>query len=507
MLTDILLSSNIYKCSLFHPFPCPLIHSLNYIFLHVVNIVFSFLSTIIDTPFRMDPPKILLVKKLPAELNPDERTDLLRHFGAISVSCMSSMGNMKGCAFAEFNNSEEASLAMSRLHQARIFNKRLVVEYSEKQYMPVEPPDPVKPSEPSAPAVTNIPLKSHEPDPSLHYLYPPPTPLTLNNISHALVAIPQFYVQVLHLMNKMNLPPPFGAPINQPVEEPPPLPSSEESELESDEEDKVPKPEVTTRVLPSKTSSKRKRIVSDPQTQLADCSQNLSEPPEKKDKNVESVVKAASSSLITHELPTVSAPPPVPKEPIIDPPPPPPITLPEEDISLEIQLNPTPATVPIVKERLPHDEVTVPIVEQASIVPAAKEAPPTPVAEFLLLTESEFEIHRRKISENIMPSEDRNQSAVFKKYSAGTPSNKLYLKNIHKNTTEAELAGLFEIYTCQEPCEGYEFSIKLMKEGRMKGQAFITFPSVSSAEQALGDLHGFVLNGKPLAVQFSKTTL
>jgi U11/U12 small nuclear ribonucleoprotein SNRNP65 len=67
--------------------------------------------------------------------------------------------------------------------------------------------------------------------PQLQYKYPPPTALTLRNISKgveralilagsgvrcerlpsiaALVAVPRFYEQVLHLMNKMNLPPPF----------------------------------------------------------------------------------------------------------------------------------------------------------------------------------------------------------------------------------------------------------------------------------------------------------
>lgn len=32
----------------------------------------------------------------------------------------------------------------------------------------------------------------------------------------ALVAVPSFYVQVLHLMNKMNLPAPFGPRLNPP---------------------------------------------------------------------------------------------------------------------------------------------------------------------------------------------------------------------------------------------------------------------------------------------------
>lgn len=43
----------------------------------------------------------------------------------------------------------------------------------------------------------------------LKYQYPPPTPTVLRNISCALASVPKFYTQVLHLMNKMNLPCPF----------------------------------------------------------------------------------------------------------------------------------------------------------------------------------------------------------------------------------------------------------------------------------------------------------
>jgi len=76
---------------------------------------------------------------------------------------------------------------------------------------------------------------------------------------NALIAVPRFYIQVLHLMNKMNLPPPFGAV----TETPPlhvaagaaaaaeagaagpvgrdPLLASDESELESDADEPVAK--------------------------------------------------------------------------------------------------------------------------------------------------------------------------------------------------------------------------------------------------------------------------
>lgn len=48
--------------------------------------------------------------------------------------------------------------------------------------------------------------------PYLEYAYPKATPLVVQNISNALLHVPKFYEQVLHLMNKMNLPPPFDIP-------------------------------------------------------------------------------------------------------------------------------------------------------------------------------------------------------------------------------------------------------------------------------------------------------
>ncbi|RUP44256.1 hypothetical protein BC936DRAFT_149713, partial [Jimgerdemannia flammicorona] len=47
-------------------------------------------------------------------------------------------------------------------------------------------------------------------NPHLCYRYPPPTPEILTNMMHAIAAVPRLYTQVLHLMNKMNLPPPFA---------------------------------------------------------------------------------------------------------------------------------------------------------------------------------------------------------------------------------------------------------------------------------------------------------
>ena len=44
------------------------------------------------------------------------------------------------------------------------------------------------------------------------------------------------------------------------------------------------------------------------------------------------------------------------------------------------------------------------------------------------------------------------------------------------------------------------FDIVLMKEGRMKGQAFVGLPSEQSAEKARRETNGYVLYDKPLIV-------
>ena len=54
-------------------------------------------------------------------------------------------------------------------------------------------------------------------NPDLRYRYPDPTPEILNNMMHAIATVPRLYVQTLHLMNKMNLPPPFGPIQNESI--------------------------------------------------------------------------------------------------------------------------------------------------------------------------------------------------------------------------------------------------------------------------------------------------
>nr|TKS18307.1 hypothetical protein D5086_0000004640 [Populus alba] len=116
---------------------------------------------------------------------------------------------------------------------------------------------------------------------SYRYAYPPPDGNILTNIVNALIAVPRFYTQVLHLMNKMNIPAPFRMALPTPplppaalVPPPPPPPriseksplaeqSSSETEMESSDEEFDDKAlyEASGAVKPRRKRVKREAIV------------------------------------------------------------------------------------------------------------------------------------------------------------------------------------------------------------------------------------------------------
>ena len=180
----------------------------------------------------------LLVRHLPKELTDQEKIDLICHFGADRVRPMGTKGSMKHIAFAQFDNPVAAEKCIKRLHQLEVLGRKLIVEYariSDQNNFPSQLQELKKEKESensqehsshllnkteatSANANVNITADeiykrygiAYPRKPNLHYLYPPPSVSTLTNIANALASHPRFYVQVLHLMNKMNIPAPFG---------------------------------------------------------------------------------------------------------------------------------------------------------------------------------------------------------------------------------------------------------------------------------------------------------
>lgn len=240
---------------------------------------------------------VLLVRHLSDSLTDVQIESLLRQSGAVDVRIMNKFGYMKHCAFATFPTVENATFAMNVFHQKDIGGRRLVVEYAnEMPKISADERDISSASRDEKVAKKKIVAEQFQQFMQqlmsicpadfgvkgtfpfhLSYLYPPPNPDIIQNICHTLIAVPKFYVQVLHLMNRMNLPPPFGPVTPQPlyptavtpkagqastshqstveVEEANVATSSDESEIEDNDDTtklfhNIPIPDVAKRTVP-----------------------------------------------------------------------------------------------------------------------------------------------------------------------------------------------------------------------------------------------------------------
>ncbi|KFB42713.1 AGAP005296-PA-like protein [Anopheles sinensis] len=120
------------------------------------------------------------------------------------------------------------------------------------------------------------------------------------------------------------------------------------------------------------------------------------------------------------------------------------------------------------------------------------------------------------ILNNRIPEEQRNGLSVFQNYTPGEPTTKLYIKNLAKSVTEQDLQNVIRVFF--EKDSPYEFNVKLMKTGRMKGQAFISFLPVGEVDSSSNDnlkqcvarvlstINGYILKDKPMVVSYAKST-
>lgn len=138
------------------------------------------------------------------------------------------------CA-CRFESQEFAETVIQRLHQKEVLGHRLTVELSpnDLDVNLMKCPKPLPVPECNTDEVKSLQeayLKklnswcseldlNHPPPYHLRYRYPDPNPHILSNIAHTLASNNKFYYQVLHLMNRMNLPAPFepveGRSLNQ----------------------------------------------------------------------------------------------------------------------------------------------------------------------------------------------------------------------------------------------------------------------------------------------------
>lgn len=131
-----------------------------------------------------------------------------------------------------------------------------------------------------------------------------------------------------------------------------------------------------------------------------------------------------------------------------------------------------------------------------------------------------FMIHRSKSTACIQKLSSRQTilSTVHKKSrkaSRGERSS-LHLSKIHstkfqrKRNRVRSLTFLHHSNYFKIPCtlkgifSYLRYNVRLMQEGRMKGQGFVTLPNIAQAQLALSETNGYILKDKPMVVQFAK---
>ncbi|KAM3827337.1 RNA-binding protein 41 isoform 4-T4 [Vipera latastei] len=119
----------------------------------------------------------------------------------------------------------------------------------------------------------------------------------------------------------------------------------------------------------------------------------------------------------------------------------------------------------------------------------------------VVVTEPVTCVPEEEILRSRLSKEEIRRIPRFSSYSSGEPSKVLYVKNLCRNATVNDLLPLFSRF--QEK-DSPPLHLRLLS-GRMRGQAFLTFPTVSQAQDALELLNGFLLLGKPLILEFGRS--
>lgn len=460
----------------------------------------------------------LRILHLPPQLTNERRTELFQKYGAVKTRTLRPRGQLYTITFAKFPSQQAATQALLRLHQLNVRGQRLVVEYAKKS-ISVEAPghevdDEEKKDENAKKETPNTihfqaflnrlnswtmnQIFTQPPPPNIRYKYGLPTKNTLIRIAIQLLKEPAFYTQVLHLMNRMNLPPPFeelesefpmlkeiydmekyknifGMEIYQndeskmeeevEEEEEGKEEETEESEIESDDADTA----IPVEIIPMKRKRsqqtkkiKIRKFVNPAKQIVSTTSLQKSVKPE----DMFEQVQLGENKNLRIELKTVDK--------LLDTP----SNLENSDIN-PIDggfglMYPTKST-----ETTQNDE-------------SEKRVQPDVI--------TSEELGSNRISAN-----DQRVLSVFKNYHPGKPSNRLYIKNLAKQVDINDLHFIYRKFVIPESKDtDQQYDVRLMQGGRMKGQAFVTLQNTTAAQLALEETNGYILKDKPMVVQFAK---
>ncbi|KAH9085311.1 hypothetical protein Ae201684P_005021 [Aphanomyces euteiches] len=400
----------------------------------------------------------LLVKNLPSALSTHAIEALLQHVGAVHIRVLVNK-NKKKSALAEFPNEAVLKTALTRLNKMRLADHQISASIYDKTQnedestpqtdarndvpsepneqvksstpaifppLPPDPPPPIHHPVQSTPWLQPAPLAPHlglhyPPSPLLEYKYPKASHDTIVNVANALLALPKFYTQVLHLMNKMNLPPPFHP-------------------------DAIPGPFSTH----FNADKKRKRETTTDEFIASD------EDEDDKDDHAEETAASEVISITAADATAVSS-----------------NRKPAKRVAPSKQLRYNPTVNIFHKDDAAASSSTMGHVPRPGVI-------------------SEAELNRTRL-----PPQELSQLKHMQGYSENAASEVLYVKNIAKSVDVSDLTYVFGcVFADDTAMEAMK--VKLFQEGRLKGQAFIEFPSIELATMALRLVHGVVLDEKPL---------
>ncbi|BFZ15048.1 hypothetical protein BsWGS_18087 [Bradybaena similaris] len=109
-------------------------------------------------------------------------------------------------------------------------------------------------------------------------------------------------------------------------------------------------------------------------------------------------------------------------------------------------------------------------------------------------------ISEEEIARNRLTLEEIRAMDKFQNYTEGEPNDVVYVKNLPNKTTEEDLIALFGSFQSK----GKARVVFKLLSGRMKGQAFITFPDTMTARRAVQAVNGYKLQGRPIILSFGK---
>lgn len=486
----------------------------------------------------------LIVRNFPVLYTEKDINDFLQMFDPMHVNIFIA----QRMAIVEFESKNHSRDILTLLHQEVLSKNRLFVEYAPKNWHILQldlmnnHPMPSQYRSNTTELVNSADEKSmgvvdalkefyataenlnvnQPPSLQLRYEYPKVNRNIIDAIGIALECIPKFYVQCLHLMNRMNLEPPF-------------VPDDKTLAYES-ASGKIKYATISTQtddiVWQNLVRSKRKLIESDEselESSISDACDDSDLCSSKSKRAKFSERKTSKTHLNRHELLKQR------QKKLLK--------MQRIQIQSELVGGPTqcqtqPYRINEAFEAAEMKATTIKIVMPDQLGVSATgdsiryidteqteaQAGNSVKKASQSTTESTYLWSESKLNENRIPPDQLKVYPMFQNYATGDISNRLYLKNIARDVTEADLRAIYERYLA-ENCDGQggiqTIDIRLMTSGRMKGQAFINFDGpylnyddekaanelsveYQMIEKALNETNGLILKGKPLVVVYGK---